>query len=277
MTVQPIIACRQPDTFYCLHGDKITKKTFNGSQKSITFPITERILPNNMAELNGRIYLAAPGYIYSPALDADPFKMVNYNFGDVTGEVISICSLPEEDILAVALSIHQIVILSGELIEIGVFEVENEKKQALKATNLAFKDKNTLTYVAQKILYELNIRTLEAKSLAESCTSYSWGVNSALALYNGTQLKVRNSEPLSVREPVIQLEWTFDGNVVIISPYTVQIWNLKKEGSLIKIFETHAKISSTVMDPNKTLIGICTDTPEQDNPIQILNLKAFSS
>ena len=62
MTAQPIIAFRQPDTFYCLHGNKIIVTTLNGSEKSFT--LGDRILPDNMAELNGRIYLAAAGYIY---------------------------------------------------------------------------------------------------------------------------------------------------------------------------------------------------------------------
>lgn len=271
MTIPPTIAVRQPDTFYCLHGNKITETTLNGPERSFT--LSDRICPHNIAELNGRIYLAAQGYIYSPDPNDVHNDIVEYYFTQLDARVISICSLPEEDMLAIALSIQEIVILTSKLELIDIFSSKN-------ATNIAFKDKTTLTYIAEEILYELNIRNNKAKELERNCVSYSWGLNSALALYNGTQLTVRNSEgeiPLSLSEPVMQLEWTFDGHVVIITLDTVKVWHLKPEDAPKEIFKASGKICSTAIAPNRELLGICIERPEGDRLTEILNLKTFSS
>ncbi len=271
MTAQPIIAFRQPDTFYCLHGNKIIVTTLNGSEKSFT--LGDRILPDNMAELNGRIYLAASGYIISVNPNSAPDGTLTYNFAQLDAKVISICSLPKEDILAIALSIQQIVILTSQFKQVGVFSTKN-------ATNVAFKDKNTLTYISEEVLYELDIWTETTKELEHNCVSYSWGPNSALAFSNGIQLTVKNSEEkitLSLSEAIIQLQWTIDGHLVIITLDTVKVWHLKPEDAPKEIFKAPGKICSTAIAPNKKLIGICIDIPERDRHIEILSLETFPS
>ena len=147
------------------------------------------------------------------------------------------------------------------------------------ATNIAFKDKTTLTYIAEEILYELNIRNNKAKELERNCVSYSWGPNSALALFNGIQLIVKNSEgriTLPISEAVIQLQWTVDG-VVIITLNSVKVWHLKPEDAPKEIFRASGEICSTTITPNKILLGICIDRPESDRSTEILSLETFSS
>ena len=225
------------DSLYLLEGNALIEKP--EYQDTESYQLNDRLPPTVITQLNNTLFLAGTGSIWEPG------NRNRQNLNPVDASPLSIHSNAN---LIVLLQFSPQLQNSKAVVFNPKLEIVSEVDMPTETRDVRLKDRSTINYITQNILFELDINSKHTKEIQRNCTTYAWIPNKGLAFSQGKTLTIQiegRKQTIYLQTPLKQLYWA-NKSLIMIDEKRVGVWNPQSKDSANSKFRLIGRIACGV-------------------------------